>query len=120
MREIKFRGKRVDNSEWVFGYYVVHDMSLTNHDMRHLIICNNQMSEVYPVIPETVGQFTGLQDKNGKDIYEGDILQSNNKQHIGIVHFDYGMFLLKDEKNESLPVRKYCYWKIIGNIHEEK
>ena len=120
MRKIKFRGKRVDNGEWVYGH-------LTDTDICHIGVAFDSFDsngneiidgEVHEVVSKTVGQFTGLQDKNGNDIYEGDILESNNKQHKGIIHFDYGMFLLKDEENESLPAREYSSWEIIGNIHE--
>lgn len=129
MREIKFRGKCADKSvdEWLYGD-LTHDF-----DGKHVrIICKNKESKFFgmhiEVNPETVGQYTGLKDKTGKEIYEGDLLKCmigpflNGK--VGAMKYQGDRFEVKfyfqgQIFNYAIGRATNCF-KVVGNIIENQ
>jgi len=120
-REIKFRGKRVDNGKWVYGHYFMGVPSpLDENKQRHYIAPPCGLGE--EVDPATVGQFTGQKDKHGKEVYEGDILRYSRRLFIVTWSNDIGGWVNKPvDGKPSYP----CFntgtvkgMEIVGNIHD--
>lgn len=130
-REIKFRGFNEKNNKWLYGYYFV------NRGLHFVVDDKTQTNPLvnwkdFVVKPDTIGQYTGLKDKDGREIYEGDILQyigkrkdNMNKVYRRKVVFHEGMFaLLSKELPVYSALNYHCMedgrsaWSVIGNIHD--
>ena len=121
MKEIKFRGKRLDNGEWIEG-----DLLRMN---GHWFIFPDPAPggiDKYEVDLATVGEFTGLKDKNGKEIYEGDVMEIPETEFNAEI---IGRVLFEEDAYYIIPLRGGHLWglhwslrkhdaKIIGNIHD--
>lgn len=105
-REILFRGKRLNNGEWVEGYFI------RQYGSNEIITADD---EIYHITPETVGQYTGL-DKNGTRIFEGDIISCD--YFIGVVSFYNGCWCASEMGKLPEDLYELINLKVIGNIYD--
>ena len=140
MRTIKFKGKRLDNGEWLEGYY------RGNYEGKAFISRIKRPPLLFEVDPSTVCQFTCFLDKNGKEIYEGDVLRSDEypygcigdkarDNYYAVVYYCeegacFGTVTVKNPNSsvagisdgilDDVEREKMKNFEVVGNIHEEK
>ncbi|HEM0840250.1 TPA: hypothetical protein U0U59_001512 [Listeria monocytogenes] len=124
MRAIGFRGKRIDNREWVYGNLMQFEDSATfifadeRKGASTLTYAHFIINNMHAIDEKTIDQYTGLKDKNGKKIFEGDVGWDEHNECYGVVKFEEGKFLYVWENIAEDLWEVADGIEICGNIHE--
>ena len=137
MREILFRGKRLQGGEWVEGYFFKSDINKKERESGKATIIFTPDCDTFIMVPEchnsfmvvsdTVGQYTGMKDKNGKRVFEGDVVKTSDVTHEGFIQIPGESFEIAMRKGcwvmvawedwDFLETNHECI-EVIGNIHD--
>ena len=136
MREILFRGKRVDDGEWVYGSFCMDALEQFNglcgvDGFIRLYDKTKRKMQSYEVDRETVGQYTGKTDKNKKRVFDGDIIRMFDAKppfDVGVVQWDDHdqCYVVRSTWSEKCNLTDFGnlgrpeYFEVIGNIHETR
>ena len=119
MREIKFRGKFLDDtSEWLYGNYIYIEDDVFHHKIA------DKSGLLLDIDINTIGQYTGLHDKNGKEIYEGDVVKvfTSKEWRIGKIIYEHSGFTIDVTNNKELEYGRTAILEnlteVIGNIYD--
>lgn len=128
MREILFRGKRTINGEWIEGFYTCFNgKEYRIYSGYAETDCGDYYPDCDNIDPKTVGEYTGLTDKNGKKIFEGDIIDTPDRLvkvvwFEGNAQFDLHFIRYKDDVTttnfKGIHMRDLKEYEVIGNIHD--
>lgn len=113
MIEILFRAKPLDEKRWVYGY-LLRD-KITGYMIQEI----DELNSFVHVQEDTIGQYTGLQDKNGTKIFEGDVVKNNI--YLGVVNFSIGCYCVQTGiNNPAIDLVGFDNLEVIGNIHDNQ
>ncbi len=119
MRQIIFRAKRKDTKEWVYGYLT--DDCFKN---KQIFYIRKGWRYTHQVDEDTIGQYTGLNGRNGELIFEGDLVRFyddiEDELIVGKViwHADSCSFCVDSEEREIVSLTAHWEWEVVGNIHD--
>ena len=124
MRDYKFRGQKIDTKEWIYGSFI----QMNSNEHQCFIFPENtplciELTDFYtiPILKETVGQYTGQHDRNGKEIYEGDLILVYGELFTVEWNADSASFEMNGEESGANFDNYYGYeCEVVGNIYENK